>query len=263
MQHSRQNLKKFYYFLKISYDGSYYQGYAKQPNHSMTIQGVIESLLTHLFHQPVATKACSRTDRYVHALDQAVSFSIKTQIQITPQTMMTIINENLPLDIRVSKINALQRPCNPRQICVAKTYLYLLSFNKPQPLTSKYLYAVQKNTLNLENLNKVLKLFVGNHNFESYFNYHGTLKPKINFHCEISNFHYKLTSRSLRFFITGKRFGRNMVRLIIGDVLDFLRGKISLKLIRQHIQVPSKAYTIFKAPPQGLYLYKTKFNKIS
>ena len=252
------------YFAKIAYDGSYYHGYNKQPGFTPTIQDTIENLLYHVFHSKIKILAASRTDRYVHAYDQAITFSLVSQLIIQSQTVKTILNENLPSDIRVnSVVISKDQQLSVRHNCYAKTYLYKISFRGLNPFTSKYNYFMARETLkNLDKLSSVLALFIGSHNFQSYFNYYGKLPEKTNFQCEIFDFIYKINSQKLHFYIKGTRFGRNMVRLIIGDVIDFLLGKYSLTQIHDRLLNPSKKYLIFKAPPQGLYLYKTYFTKI-
>ena len=244
------------YVLSISYDGTNYYGWQKQPN-VPTIQGELEKRLKKLFGATVKTVGASRTDRGVHALEQIVAFEANPKYE--PADLARRLNKMLPNDIAVNGATFAENGFNPRFDAVGKLYEYHIITQK-NPFKARYSlfvdfsapeYAVKK-------LNEISRVFLGEHNF-SAFSIAKDLPE--NPECTIKSSHWKMEKDEIVYFVVGNRFLRKMVRSMVGAMLEYTNGKLSLGDVKDMLLSGRKVKEFKVAPPQGLFLVKVYFNE--
>ncbi|MDE7075189.1 MAG: hypothetical protein K2O21_00955, partial [Malacoplasma sp.] len=156
--------KKMTYILKISYDGTFFSGYAKQTENISTVQSELEKYLSILFNSPIKTVASGRTDKYVHAFDQTISFS--TEIQIECNDVKKYLNDKLN-NIYVKSVSSTEKGFNARFSIKSKTYLYLINTGEFNLFRKNYEYQYNK-FLDIKKAKDILNLFVGTKDFLSF-----------------------------------------------------------------------------------------------
>ncbi|MDE6563149.1 MAG: hypothetical protein K2J98_02590, partial [Malacoplasma sp.] len=152
------------YVLKISYDGSFFSGYAKQTENILTVQSELEKYLSILFNSNIKTTASGRTDKYVHALDQTVSFS--SDIEIHCDAIKKYLNDKL-INIYVKNVESKNKSFNARFSIKSKTYLYLINTGSFNLFRRNYEYQYNK-FLDIKKVKDILNIFIGTKNFLSF-----------------------------------------------------------------------------------------------
>lgn len=235
----------------VSYDGSCFHGWAKQPSHN-TVQQTIEQALQRLLNKKIAIYGSGRTDAYVHAINQVFSFSYDGALMETSNFIIAI-NNLLPKTIRIKSIEKVNNKFNARFNAKSKTYVYVVNQGKYSIFENNYFYNYNKR-IKIHKIKKSAKLLIGKHNFLSFST--STLENTtrtINF-IKI----YKKKNRVF-FVINGDGFLRNQVRMIVGSLLDFNEDKKTLNDFDNLLKNPHKGACITKAPGCGLYLYKVEY----
>ena len=245
------------YILLISYDGTDYYGWQKQPD-KPTIQGVLEQNLFKIFNNPdIKTVGASRTDRGVHAIGQAVSFC--AQPRYDPENLKWRLNKMLPHDISMINARIIHGKFNARFDALKKDYLYRISFIK-KPLTMRYTWWINCLSENVfARLKQTEEYLLGSHDF-SAFSIKKELPDKPV--CNIFNAHWELQdSNELHFHICADRFLYKMVRSLVGAMLNFARGKFTQKELLTMLNTGNRILEYPTAPPQGLTLMKVYYSE--
>lgn len=235
------------YKLKISYDGSFFCGYAKQ-NNVITVQGELEKELSLLFNEKIKTISSGRTDKYVHALDQTVHF--KSKLEINLENIRHYLNDKLE-HIYVKNVSLENESFHSRFSIKEKTYLYVINTGEFNLFKQRYEHQYNK-FLDIKKAKEIVQLFIGKKDFKSFST--SELDNSIR---EITNIKIIQKNNKILFFISGKGFLRNMVRMIVACFINYCEGKIDKKHILYLLNNPKKGSSISKAPGCGLYLYKT------
>ena len=240
------------YKLTIAYNGAKFYGFAKQKN-LRTVQGLIENILNDLFGVQITIFGSGRTDRYVHALEQVISFKSK-QINLDAQQLMNAINSRLDNDIHVLNCEIVDDKFHARFSAKSKTYIYKINVDKLfNPIESDIVYQYN-NKVNLSMFEKYANRIIGTHNFLSF-----STSEVDNTIRTIYDFRYFIDKNIITFYITGNGFLRNMVRMIIGVYFDLFEQKITFDEIEDYFKTPKKGKAIRKMNGCGLYLYKVNY----
>ena len=242
------------YLLTISYDGSKYYGLAKQPN-VITIQEVLETFLTNYFKQKIIIKLASRTDRYVHAIKQNISFDLEKDFILTKKLKESF--NQLNKSIKIHKLKEVPLDFHPRYDAKEKLYIYkiYLKNNKFSYINENYQWNYFYKLNDLKALKKASKLFVGKHNFASF-----TAKEEYKDYVrEVTKFKVKKSFNNIYFEIAGTGFLRFQVRNMVGSLMAMDRGKLTYEDIQDMFSNPQKGKNHYKAPGSGLYLYRIKY----
>ncbi len=242
--------KKMTYILKISYDGTFFSGYAKQTENILTVQSELEKYLSILFNSPIKTVASGRTDKYVHAFDQTISFS--TEIQIECNDVKKYLNDKLN-NIYVKSVSSTEKGFNARFSIKSKTYLYLINTGEFNLFRKNYEYQYNK-FLDIKKAKDILNLFVGTKDFLSFST--SSLENTVRTIKWIKIYKFK---NRIFIFINGLGFLRNMVRMIVATIIKYCEQKIVYDDVVALFNNPKKGSSIDKAPGCGLYLYKTNY----
>ena len=236
------------YLVDISYDGCNYHGWAKQKNNE-SVQQTIENCLSRIYQQKINIIGSGRTDTGVHAIHQYFSFC-ENKVNLTPVKLIKALNSQLPYDIRINKIKNMDNSFNARYDAKSKTYLYVINIGKFNIFKNRYLLNYNK-PIDLVLWKKAIKLFIGNHNFLSF-----SKSELSNTNRTINDIKIIKSKDIIKVYITGNGFLRNMVRMIIGSLIDLNDHKKSIADIKRLIDNPKKGLAITLASPCGLYLYE-------
>lgn len=243
------------YLLKITYDGSNFNGYQIQPN-CHTIQQVLQTALAIILKEDVVCVASGRTDAGVHAIRQYVHFDTNNT-KVSVDKIERSLNGLLPDDVRVleckeSDINA---RFDPKQ----KTYVYkMYAFKTDLPLENNKSLNIKKE-LRINLLKKGCKYLMGKHDFKNFCASGSSVLTTVRnvFDCSIKK-HTKYENVVFYTFeVTGDGFLYKMVRNIVGLLIEFGQKKISWKEFKQFaFGISTKRFTV---APYGLYLYDVKY----
>ena len=238
------------YKLSIAYDGTNYFGFQKQKN-KPTIQGKLEEALN-LLMDSYELNYSGRTDAGVHAKSQIVN--IRTDLILDSQKISSL-NKILGDSISINSFKVVSSNFHARYGATERTYKYLVRDSKSNyPHLNQNTYQ-HYSLLNLEDLNKVAKLFIGEHNFSSFSRVEKFNNPERN----IFSSKWIKKNEIYEYTIIANSFLRNMVRNIVGVQLAYSDQKISLKDILNELKKPSGERLNFIAPAHGLILWKVKY----
>ena len=239
------------YMMKISYNGKGYCGWQKQIN-KKTIQGVLEEAMKKVLNCDIEVVASGRTDSDVSAICQVAHFDIDNVI---PKGLVGHINSLLPDDIRVLDIELAKDSFHARFNAKLKTYKYYFYTGKVNnPYYDTFAHHT-KYQLNYSTMQKAIKALIGEHNFTSFCSVDTDVKSKVRV---IKKAELKKTGDLYEFSITGNGFLYNMVRIIVGTIIDIGRGKISMS-IDDIIKKEERKFAGVTVPAKGLVLFNVEY----
>ncbi len=216
--------------LSISYDGTNYSGWQRQTEFS-SVQEEIEKAISKVYNKDIKILGASRTDAKVHALDQKATFIID-KTNIPPDKIYILINKNLPDDITIKSSEVVDDDFNPLKDVCKKTYTYTIyngSFNNP--LCRNYATYVKEH-LDVEKMEQAAKEFIGTYDFVAFCKH---AKDKENTVRTVFETSVYKTDEFIYFTITGNGFLHNMVRTIMGVLLDVGMSKIDVSDVKNII----------------------------
>ena len=237
------------YFIKIAYNGSAYGGWQVQPN-AATVQQCINDGLMAIAGIKKGVSGCGRTDAGVHAsvfyahFDHEKAFSSQELEQLTFR-----LNRFLPQDIVVFEISPVFSGAHARYSALWRQYEYLIIRQK-DPFNFHQAYLVH-DAINIEIMNSCAGLLMGRHDFQSFSKVNTQVN---NYLCDIQMAEWTEQDHFLRFNIRADRFLRNMVRAVVGTLLDVGRGKVSPDEFQQIIDSHNRGKAGLSVPSKGLTL---------
>ena len=237
----------------FGYKGSGYSGYQKQPT-KVTVQECIESALQKFTGEKITIYSSGRTDAGVHAIKQYAHFDTNSNIAI--DKIPTAINTYLPQDIRVFKAKQVDDNFHARYDVKKKTYIYVFDTNG---VTSPLFYDMVtplKYDLNMQKVQKAIKLIKGKHNFKAFCSAGASTKD---FEREIFDIQVINQGNYLIFKVIGNGFLYNMVRIIVGTIVDVGRGKIEAENITKMFETGQRNLGGKTLSPCGLYLFDVEY----
>ncbi|MDA0380455.1 MAG: tRNA pseudouridine(38-40) synthase TruA [Bacteroidetes bacterium] len=242
------------YFLELAFDGTDFHGWQRQPN-APSIQQQLEEALTLLLSSSIEVVAAGRTDAGVHADQMFVHFD--TDNTFDPPDLIHRLNRFLPSSISVCDIFAVNSEAHARFDAVSRSYRYRISTVK-NPFTDRYAWQLYQD-LDLELMNQAAQLLLGTHDFQSFSKTHTDVKT---FMCTITHVAFEKEGNEIRFFIRADRFLRNMVRAIVGTLVEVGTNKRSLDSIPQLIASKSRAQAGVSVPAKGLSLIEVAYPEL-
>lgn len=234
--------------MVIEYDGSRYHGFQIQAN-AHTIQAEIEAALYRLTGEHINLAAAGRTDSGVHAAGQVIAFT--SNATIPPEKWRPALNSFLPTDIRVLTSERAGDDFHPRFDARSKSYAYLI-YRQRQGAAFMRNYAwCSQQELNLAAMEKACGYLVGNHNFKSFCASGSAVKS---FERQVKScvLHYREPYLNLE--INADGFLYNMVRIIVGTLINVGRGKTPASSISDIIAQKDRTLAGDCVPPNGLLL---------
>ena len=236
----------------VSYDGSKFYGFQIQ-NKLRTVQGEIQKALKKICEEEVTIHASGRTDAKVHGNKQVFHFD--TSRQMPEKQWKRAINHFLPNDIYILDSLFVSEDFHSRYSATKKEYHYLLSTNEYSPFETNYIYQYGR-PLDLELMKDAANIFIGEHDFASfcsYDQYGNTIRELYKILIEDNN-------GIITFTIVGNGFRRYMVRHIVGGLIQVGAKRITKKRLQELLDSKGKEKCLFKAKPQGLYLYEVFYD---
>jgi tRNA pseudouridine38-40 synthase len=240
------------YFLEISYDGTDYHGWQIQPN-GISVQEVIEEKMTTLFRQPIEVIGSGRTDTGVHAMRQYAHFDCEA-LPYPKEELMYKMNRILPLDISIREIFRVKEDAHARFDATLRSYHYHISFIK-DPFRHKYRYTLWQ-PLDVPLMQEAAKLLFNYDDFASFCKYNHGAKTTL---CKIQKAEWVESPGQLNFIISSDRFLRNMVRAIVGTMVELGNHKMSLNDFKIIIETKDRKAAGLSAPASGLFLAEVHY----
>ncbi|MCL2287140.1 MAG: tRNA pseudouridine(38-40) synthase TruA [Firmicutes bacterium] len=241
--------------LTVAYDGTNYAGWQRQEN-AVAVQQKLEEALSILLNRPVQVRSASRTDAGVHAQGQRVCFTAP-DLRVPLDKLPMVLVGLLPPDISVTAAIAVPEGFNPRFDAQHKTYAYSV-YNAPcpNPLLSRYSAFVPQ-ALNVAEMQKAAKVFVGRHNFVAFCATGSSAKTTVReiYCCSVE----KHTNNIITLTVTGNAFLYNMVRILAGTLVYVGMGKISSTDILAIIASKDRKRAGKTMPPEGLVLLNVAY----
>ena len=238
--------------ITIQYNGANYCGWQKQPD-SLGIQGTIEKAIYDITKESVKIIGSGRTDSGVHALGQVANFNIESSIPT--EKIPNALNDKLPKDISIIGCEQVDDEFHSRYSAKGKRYRYLI-YNSPyrSPIYKDTSYHV-KYDLDFEKMCKEAKSLVGEHDFKGFMSSGSSVKDTVR-----TIYDVKLTKEEdlIVVEVEGNGFLYNMVRIIVGTLVDIGRGRINDSLV-DIIDSKSRSKTGHTAPAHGLFLKKVYY----
>ena len=240
------------YFIELQYDGGAYCGWQRQPDQP-TVQGVIEDALTKLLRQPTEIVGAGRTDTGVNASFYVAHFD--SAEAINEEYIAHKLNSMLPHDIAIKRIYSVAEDLHARFDAVEREYTYLLS-----PVKSpfrRYSAWICYYTLDVEKMNEAANYLLKVDDFTTFAKLNSNNKTNI---CDVKYAEWTTEEDgTLRFTIRADRFLRNMVRAIVGTLVDVGRGRYTVEEFREIVDSKDLSKASSGAPPQGLFLSNVKY----
>ncbi len=234
------------YFLELSYSGKNYHGWQRQPQ-AVSIQQTIEDRMRLLLREPVELTVAGRTDAGVHAKQTFAHFDVNNEVDI--DWLSKRLNAFLPKDIAIENIHPVKEKAHARYDALRRTYRYII-VNKKDPFMWDWAWLYYE-PLDIKAMQKASDILLAYEDFESFSKVKTDVKTFI---CRIDEARWETDTYRLEFVITANRFLRNMVRAIVGTLVEIGSGKYPPETMHRIIQAKNRNAAGPSAPPQGLYL---------
>jgi len=246
------------YFFEISYDGTSFFGWQKQPDR-ITVQQTIEISLSKIYsNKQIDIVGCGRTDTGVHA-KQYIFHADLPHIE-NPKQLCYTLNKMLPPTVCIKKCWSVNDDMHARYSATRRTYRYFIHFEK-EPFKHRYSYYLP-HTLDIEKMNIAATNLIGTHDFTTFSKTNTDTKTSI---CSVFEAKWKVfteNNREMCFFeYSANRFLRNMVRATVGTLLKVGQDKISNNEFIEIFHAYDRQQAFSSAPPQGLFLWKIDYKK--
>lgn len=239
------------YFIELSYNGSAYHGWQNQPN-ALSVQEVTEKVLSTLLKTSISTMAAGRTDTGVHAKQMFAHFDYENDLDATD--LVFKLNSFLPKDVVIHDIFKVKEEAHSRFNAISRTYLYRIALKKNAFTNNDTFYVRQ--TLDIENMMEATKILFQYKDFQCFSKSNTDVKT---YHCNIMKAEWILVNNELQFTIKADRFLRNMVRAIVGTLINIGLGKIAVDDLHTIIKSKNRSEAGFSVPAHALYLTAVQY----
>lgn len=241
------------YFIFLSFKGTLYHGWQRQPK-SITVQKILEEALSLILNEKITLTGAGRTDAGVHALVFCAHFDSQKEDLHSNNRLIQRLNRYLPADIAIKQIRKVVPEANARFSAISRTYQYFISFVK-DPFKMETSWFIN-HRLNIEIMNKASEILIQSNDFASFCKLHSDNKTTI---CKIYHASWTEKDDILIFTIRADRFLRNMVRAIVGTMIYAGKGKLSLDDFTRIIQTRDRSESGMSAPARGLFLTEIEY----
>jgi tRNA pseudouridine38-40 synthase len=240
------------YFITLSFDGTAYHGWQIQP-HSVSVQEELQKALSTLLRMPVEVVGAGRTDTGVHARKMVSHFDINAELDC--QQLVYKLNKLLPRDIAVQHVEQVSDDMHARFSAKSRTYHYYVHLGK-NPFLRSYSWQLYGNP-DFELMNKAALVLMEYMDFTSFSKVNTDTKTN---DCTITEAHWdRVGEGQWRFTITANRFLRNMVRAIVGTLMEVGRGRMTIEQLRQVIEAKDRCRAGDSVPGNALFLVDVKY----
>ena len=254
------------YFITFSYDGTNYHGWQIQPN-GISVQEVLQKALSTLLRQEIEVVGAGRTDAGVHAKMMVAHFDYNPGSSPQPSHKRDVavggdlpnlcykLNKILPRDIAVQKVERVDDDMHARFSAISRTYHYFIHTCK-DPFLRHYSWQVYGD-LDFAKMNEAAQVLMEYTDFTSFSKINTDTKTNL---CTVTEAHWdEIKPGMWRFTVSANRFLRNMVRAIVGTLVEVGRGKLSLDDFRQVIEEKNRCSAGESVPGNALFLVDVKY----
>ncbi|MCF6298094.1 MAG: tRNA pseudouridine(38-40) synthase TruA [Flavobacteriaceae bacterium] len=242
------------YFIELSYNGKKYHGWQNQPN-AISVQESIEHALSLLLKNKISVVGCGRTDSGVHASQYFLHFDVDKKID--QEKLKYKLNAFLSNDIAIHKIFLVADDNHARFDALNRSYEYRIYLGKT-PFLLNTVWQVKNQKFDVKKMNEAAKLLYEYENFKCFSKSNTDVKT---YNCTVSNVEWIKNRNNLIFHITANRFLRNMVRAIVGTLLDVGQGKTSIDDFKKIIEDRDRTQAGVSAKAKGLFLTQVTYPK--
>lgn len=239
------------YFIELSYNGKNYHGWQNQPN-AISVQEFVEAALSTLLKRKAAIVGAGRTDAGVHASQLFAHIDVVKEIEVNE--FVYRLNAILPKTIVVNTMFKVKSNVHARFDALSRSYLYRIALKK-DVFSFDYMYYV-KPKLNIEAMKIATKILFDYNDFECFSKTKTNVKT---FNCNIMDAQWKVVGNELQFTITADRFLRNMVRAIVGTLLNVGTGKLKPEDMHRIIKSKNRGEAGTSVPGFALYLTRVTY----
>ena len=242
------------YKMKISYDGTRFQGWERQKNTDMTIQGKLESVLSLMTGSQVEVIGSGRTDAGVHAKRQIANAHFSSQL--TPDEIKNYLNHYLPEDICVEEVKVASERFHSRYNALGKTYRYTCYVGDGKPVFDrKYVYVLEEKP-DVDKMRRAAQDLVGTHDFASFCSNPKMKKSTVR--C-VDSITIEAEGDYLVFTYHGNGFLHHMVRILTGTLLEVGLSKRSPESMPELLEAKKRALAGYTVPEQGLCMMEVDY----
>lgn len=240
------------YFITFSYDGTAYHGWQIQP-HSVTVQEELQKALSTLMRKPMEVVGAGRTDTGVHARKMIAHFD-HVEVLDCPQLVYKL-NKLLPRDIAVQHVEPVADDMHARFSAKSRTYHYYVHLDK-NPFLRSYSWQVYGNP-DFELMNRAARVLMEYKDFTSFSKVNTDTKTN---DCTITEARWdRVGEDQWRFTVTANRFLRNMVRAIVGTLMEVGRGRMTIEQLRSVIEAKDRCRAGDSVPGNALFLVEVLY----
>ncbi len=244
------------YFIYFSYCGTGYHGWQRQPNGS-SVQEVMEDAMSLITGEQISLTAAGRTDAGVHAEMMVAHFDMGEQEARSKDRLGQLtarLNNYLPKDIAIERIVRVKDDAHARFDALSRTYEYRCVFRK-DPFRQGLVTRIAQD-LDFELMNEAAKVLLETEDFASFCKVHTDVNTTL---CKVTQAEWRVTETGAVFTITADRFLRNMVRAVVGTLLEVGRHRVTISEFREIIGKQHRTAAGQSAPADGLYLTDIRY----
>ena len=239
--------------LDICYDGTRYNGWQRQTSHDTTIQGKLETALSRILGESIELSASGRTDTGVHARGQVANFHCESAMDC--DVLLSELRKYLPEDIGIYSCREVSPRFHARLNALEKTYQYRLWNSEAPCVFDRRFVTVMTDALDVEAMEAAAQLFLGTHDFSAFC---ANKKMKKSTVRTIKSFSVERVGHEIRFAVTGNGFLHNMVRILVGTLIEVGRGEREAESIPELFGA-KREQAGFLAPGKGLCLMEVRY----
>lgn len=242
------------YFIRLGYRGAPFHGWQVQPN-AVSVQEEVEKALSTVLRVPVSITGAGRTDTGVNARTMYAHFDHDEELPEKGRLLVSL-NRLVGKDIAIHDIFKVADDAHARFDAIERTYKYFVSFEK-----TPFFYPLSwhcPHGLDIDRMNEAARLLITTDDFTSFAKLHSDAKTNI---CKVTHAEWKMEGEDMAVFtISADRFLRNMVRAVVGTLVDVGRGKMSLEEFRDVIERKDRCAAGQSMPGEALFLWDIKYS---
>lgn len=240
------------YFVWFSYDGTAYHGWQIQPNGN-SVQEELQRALSTLLREEISVTGAGRTDAGVHARQMVAHFDFSEAIDL--EQLAYKLNRILPCDIAVDRVELVDDDMHARFSATSRTYHYYI-YTKKDPFSRPYSTELHYE-LDFDKMNEAGRILMTYNDFGAFCKSHSDVKTTL---CRVTKAEWVQTSETSWYFeITANRFLRNMVRAVVGTLIDVGRGRLTLDDFRKVIEGKRRSEAGESMPANALFLENIRY----
>ena len=243
-------------FIHFQYDGTNYHGWQIQPNGN-TIQEELQKALSTILRQPIEVVGAGRTDTGVHARHMVAHMDIDATVfgDLSTEDLAYKLNRLLPRDISVLRIEQVADDLHARFSATFRKYHYYISTRK-DAFSRHYAWQIHWQ-LDFDKMNQAAKMLIGEKDFASFCKVGSDVKTTM---CNLTHAQWvKDSETNWHFEITANRFLRNMVRAVVGTLVEVGRGRMTLEQFQSVLSQKSRSAAGESVPANGLFLEQVSY----